>query len=210
MKKKDEKNGKVPLKEQPKQVNGEENVVEVKQSELSKLFEELIAVIQGFIQTNGEKMNFSSFDDIELNSKMIDAIEFFMTFFNTKLIDLLKNDNNRLKQQLENLNQTKGKRRKSIEQIQDQTPEIKATINGGVMEFAKIFGNIFEHLINKEGNRLIEVDNESLAKILASNFKLIDGSILNIKSLAIYIGQGRKMESIINLSVLKELFKKKD
>ena len=210
MKKNDEKKGLVPLKEQPKHVNGEKKDDEAKQSELSKLFGGLTTVIQGFVHTNGEKMNFSSFDDIEQNSKLIDSIEFFMTFFNPKLIDFLNNDNDRLKQKLEILNQAKSKTPKRVEQIPDQRPEKMATVNSGVMVFGMIIGNIVENLENKEGNRLIEVDNKTLAKVLASNFKLIDGKPINSDSLKIYIGLGRKMESIINLDVLKEFFKTND
>jgi hypothetical protein len=207
MKNKNEKKGLVPLPEQPKHLNGEKNDNEVKQSGLSKLVVTLTAVILGFMQTEGEKMNSSSFEDIENNSILINQIGFFMTFFNSELICLLKEDNNRLNKKLEIKNKAKSKAPKIEEKCDDLKPEKMAMVNSGVIVFAKIIGNIVENLKNKKGNRLIEVDNTTLAKMLASNFKLIDGDPLNSKSLAIYIGQGRKMESIINLDVLSEFFK---
>ena len=206
MKKKDEKKGLVPLKEQPKHVNGERYTDEVKQSGLSKLCGNLITGIQDFVHTNGEKMNFSSIYDIEQNSKLIDQIGFFMTFFNPELICFLKNENNRLNKKLEIKNKAISKMPKSIVQIQDQTPEKVAIVNGGSKVFAIFMGNIAHNLKNKDGNRLIEVDNKTLAKMLSSNCELIGDKPLNSASLAIYIGQGRKMKSIIDLDVLKEFF----
>lgn len=208
MRKKDEKKGLVPLPVKPKHVQGERNDVYASVTALTKFCKDLTIVIQAFNPANREKMNLSTLDEVEQNSEIIKAVEFLIAFINPNLLLLLEKRQNGLSQKLETENKAKSKTPKSVEQIQPLRHEKMVTINSGIMVFAKIFGNIVENLKNKDGNRLIEVDNKTLAKILSLNCKLIDGKPLNSDSLEIYIGQGRKMESIINQDVLKEFFKK--
>ena len=78
----------------------------------------------------------------------------------------------------------------------------KMTINGGSGEFGLLLGNVVEHLVNKKGNRLIEVSDKKLAYMVFISCLLIGGEIINPATLAVFIGKGRKGKSIIDPDLL--------